>query len=104
MVDGTPIYDIKPYLPMSDMRADARAGFAGEFTDYSLDVEISDELLSVIPSEKRSGLVKALSLDPRPSYQSDGEREYGLLFAGYNVKFRVNEKTLTVISVEKEEK
>lgn len=104
MVDGTPIYDIKPYLPMADMKPDARAGFAGEFTDYSLEVEMADELVSIIPSEKREGLLKALSLDPRPSYQDDEQREYGLLFAGYNVKFRVKEKTLTVVSVEKEVK
>ncbi|MGN0369563.1 MAG: tRNA (N6-threonylcarbamoyladenosine(37)-N6)-methyltransferase TrmO [Butyrivibrio sp.] len=101
IMDGTPIYDIKPYLPHSDCHPEAQGGFAKEFEDYGLDVEFSDKLLSSVPESKRKGLIGALRNDPRPSYQNDPARIYGMTFAGLNVKFTVDGEILTVISVEK---
>lgn len=99
MADGTEIIDIKPYIPYTDLREDAKGSFAEEFKDYALDVNFPDELLSLFPEEKRTGIFAVLSDDPRPSYQDDPERIYGVSFAGFNVQFKVSNKTLTVISV-----
>ena len=99
LLDGTPIFDIKPYIPSTDCHIDAVGGYAEEFTNYKLKVEFSSELLSVIPKEKQSALLECLADDPRPSYQTD-EREYGMTYAGINVKFKVVNDTLTVLSVE----
>lgn len=96
MADNTPIYDIKPYLPYTDSHPDALSGFAGEYTDYGLQVSASDELISIVPPERRKALLGILSNDPRPSYQHDDERVYGLSFAGFNIKFTVSGSLLTV--------
>ena len=97
--DMTPIYDIKPYLPYVDCHPDALDGFAGEAKDYHVEVEITGELLGRIPEEKQDALRKLLSQDPRPSYHTDEQREYGLSFAGQNISFVVNGGVLTVTNV-----
>lgn len=96
MADNTPVYDIKPYLPYTDSHPDASSGFAGAYTDYGLEVSVSDGLMSLIPKEHRKALAGILSNDPRPSYQHDDGRLYGLTFAGFNIKFTVSGKLLTV--------
>lgn len=101
LLDGTPIYDIKPYLPYVDSHPDARGGFAEDKKDYFLEVEIPQELLENFPSNKREALFGVLSQDPRPAYQDDAERIYGLDFAGFNIKFTVENKILSVKSIEK---
>ena len=102
LLDGTPIYDIKPYLPYVDAHPDARGGFGSEKKDYALQVEFPDELLTRVPEEKRDALIGVLEGDPRPSYQDDPSRVYGVAFAGMNVKFTVAEGKLIVVGVEKE--
>ena len=100
LLDGTPIYDIKPYLPSSDCHTDAIGGFADAHNDYKLMVNFPTELLNLIAVEKQNGLLECLSDDPRPSYIDDDERVYGMKYADYNVKFTVSEKILTVIEIE----
>ena len=100
LLDGTPIYDIKPYLPSSDCHTDAIGGFADIHNDYKLMVNFPTELLNLIAVEKQNGLLECLSDDPRPSYIDDDERVYGMKYADYNVKFTVCEKILTVIEIE----
>lgn len=100
LMDNTPIYDIKPYIPYADCKADATGSFAEERKDYSLTVECSEEYLSAIPSDKQKALIQVLSQDPRPQYIDDHERVYGFGYAGYEVKFTVNEQTLRVIAIE----
>lgn len=95
LLSGTPIYDIKPYLPFADSIPDARGGYAEEHVSHRLEVSISDALLSRLPQEKRAPLVACLAEDPRPSYQDDG-REYTMSFAGFEVRFSVQEGVLTV--------
>ncbi|MBR2861210.1 MAG: tRNA (N6-threonylcarbamoyladenosine(37)-N6)-methyltransferase TrmO [Clostridia bacterium] len=101
MLSGTPVFDIKPYVAFSDSHEDAKCSFSDEFADYCLEVVFPQELLELIPAEKRETVKMILSSDPRPSYQKD-EREYGMSFGGFEIKFTVKEKTLTVVSVEKE--
>ena len=101
LLDGTPIYDIKPYLPYVDSHPDARGGFSAEHADYALRVHIPPELMEKIPQEKREALTGVLAGDPRPSYQNDPSRVYGVNFAGMNVKFTVDGLSLTVIGIEK---
>ena len=103
LMDGTPIFDIKPYLPYVDSHPDAANGFAGSVIDYALSVKCPDELLSILPEDKRAALIEVLSEDPRPSYQDNPERIYGMRFSEYEVKFKVEQDVLYVISVEKEE-
>lgn len=100
LLDGTPIFDIKPYLPYADSIPDAAGGFTDSSGDFLLQVEIPDDLLKKIPEAKRPALLGVLSHDPRPSYQDDPERIYGMDFAGINVKFRVAGKTLTVTEIQ----
>jgi tRNA-Thr(GGU) m(6)t(6)A37 methyltransferase TsaA len=105
LLSGTPIFDIKPYVPYCDSVADARGGFAVPADGHVLQVEVSEEQLAVVPPEKRAGLLAVLAQDPRPSYQHDPERVYGMGFAGLNVRFRVggdNNNILTVVSIEAE--
>ena len=102
MLSGTPIYDIKPYLPYTDIHNDAKGGFGSERLFYKLKVDFPENLLSLIPENKREGLMELLSEDPRPSYIEDEERIYGFNFAEFEVKFKVTGNTLKVISVEKE--
>ena len=96
LLDGTPIYDIKPYLPHIDAHPDARGGFAAEHAGYGLAVCCPEELLHRLPEDKRGALLGVLRQDPRPSYQSDPERIYGMRFAGFEVKFTVDGGQLTV--------
>lgn len=101
MVNGTPIYDIKPYLAFADSIPDAIGGFADEVKDYTLEIVLDKELLCDFPSEKIDTLTGILAEDPRPSYIEDENRVYGFPFAGFEIKFKVKGKVLTVISVEK---
>ncbi len=98
--DKTEIYDIKPYLPYADSHPQARAGFTDQVEFPTLDVVFPDELMEKIPEEKRRALIKTLKQDPRPSYQDDPDRIYGMYFAGKNIRFRVNEGVLRVFEVE----
>ena len=100
LMNGTPILDIKPYLPFTDSHPDAVGGFADEKLSYRLKVEFPDELLVRIPTEKRSAILEILAEDPRPAYQKDPDRIYGFPFAGHEICFRVAEETLTVLHVE----
>ena len=101
LMDGTPIYDIKPYLPHADCQPEATGGFSGAFVDYALTVEFPEELLEKVSENKREALLGVLAQDPRPAYQQDPQREYGLSFGGYSVRFTVADQVLTVISVDK---
>lgn len=100
LMDGTPIYDIKPYLPYTDAHPDAAGGFAQK-ADKTLTVHFPENLLRQIPEKYHAGLIQVLSQDPRPSYQPDGERVYGVYYADYNVRFSVMDGVLTVCGVEK---
>lgn len=100
MIDNTPIFDIKPYLPDADCKPDALSGFAGKYADYRLKVEFSEGLGDDVAPEKLSQLEKVLACDPRPAYQNDPERIYGMSFAGLNVKFKVSAAVLTVVGIE----
>lgn len=99
LMDGTPILDIKPYIPYSDCHPDASGGFTDRAGDFTLNVDLSPDILEVVPKEKRKSLIEVLSHDPRPSYQADNERIYGLSFAGMNIRFRVQNSTLTVLEI-----
>lgn len=99
LMDGTPILDIKPYIPYSDAHPDALGGFTANADDFLLDVDFPAELLEKLPADKRSAAVNVLSHDPRPSYHSDPERVYGLPFAGFDIRFVVIGKKLNVIEV-----
>ena len=101
LMDGTPIFDIKPYLPFADCHANATAGYAGEHENYALQVLDPNGELAKIPEGKRVGLLECLQDDPRPSYQDDPERVYGMSFGDYDIKFTVSKKILTVSSVDK---
>ena len=101
LMDGTPILDIKPYVPYADCHPDALEGFTGQNRDYTLQVEFPEKLLDEIPPDRRAALKGVLAQDPRPSYQNDPDRSYGLTFAGFDVRFRVNGNALTVFDVEK---
>ncbi len=99
LMDGTPIFDIKPYIPYCDSHPDATGGFTQTADDFLLDVIFPEDLLHKIPENKRSALLGVLSHDPRPSYQKDAQRQYGLPFAGFDILFTVEEKSLTVKDV-----
>ena len=96
---NTPIYDIKPYLPYVDCHTDATGGFAHEVKDYELQVEFTQELLEKIPQEKQAAIIAVLKQDPRPSYHNDPTRKYGVSFAGFDVRFVVEENVLSVVEV-----
>ena len=102
LLDGTPIYDIKPYLPYADCRPEATGGFAAAAPEARLRVEIPAELLQTVPAEKRDALLGVLAQDPRPSYHDDPERIYGMSFGGMEVHFSVNADMLTVQAIEPE--
>ena len=102
LMDGTPIYDIKPYLPITDCHADAKGGFSDEKSGYGLDVIFPGTLQQSLPLDKLKGLQQILSQDPRPAYQDDPTREYKLSYAGFRVVFQVENDILTVKKVEKE--
>lgn len=100
LMDGTPIFDIKPYIPYSDCKQDATGGFTDRAADFLLEVNFPAELLEKLPMDKREAAIGVLSHDPRPSYQKDANRVYGLTFAGFNIRFMVQDKLLTVLAVE----
>lgn len=99
LLDGTPIYDIKPYLPFTDSHPDAVGGYADEHLDHRLEVVFPEELLEKIPAEKRESAIGCLADDPRPSYQEDADRIYHMAFAENEISFTVSGKTLTVTDV-----
>ena len=101
LMDGTPIFDIKPYIPYGDCHPDATGGFTDTAKDFVLKVEFPEEQLIKLPEEKRAAAIGVLSHDPRPSYQKDSQRVYGLTFAGFDIRFTVKDNTLTVQQVEK---
>ena len=101
LMNGTPIYDIKPYLPFADSIPDATDGFAGKAIREKLTVDFPEELMKIIPEEKREALVAVLADDPRPTYIGDSERIYGISYGGYEIKFRVKDNILAVIKTEK---
>lgn len=102
LIDGTPIYDIKPYIKYSDSHPEAECGFVDEREFNILNVDSDNDELSKIPEEKREVLITILKNDPRPAYQSDPERIYGFRFSNYEIKFKVNDKNLEVVSVERQ--
>lgn len=99
LLNGTPIYDIKPYLPYADSVPEAFGGFTESLEERRLEVEFEEEILEKVAEGKRDALKAVLAADPRPSYQNDAQRVYGMNFAGYEVKFRVNDKKLKVIEI-----
>jgi len=102
LMDGTPIYDIKPYIKYADSRPDAACGYVDGLSERKLNVKISPELVAkVTDDDVLAALVETLSLDPRPSYHNDPNREYGLSFAGYNIRFVVSDGVLDVVDIEK---
>jgi len=100
LMDGTPIFDIKPYIPYSDCHPEASGGFTDTAGEFLLQVVFPEELLSILPKDKRDAAIGMLSHDPRPSYQRNPDRVYGIAFAGCNIRFTVKEDILTVQSVE----
>ena len=100
LLDGTPIFDIKPYVPYADSKPQALGGFASAPKEATLAVDIPPELLERIPPEKQAALTGVLAQDPRPAYQEDGTRIYGMGFGGLDIKFRVEGGRLTVVAVE----
>ena len=101
LMDGTPILDIKPYIPYADCQPEATGGFTDTAGDFLLKVEFPPELLERVPEDRREALIGVLSHDPRPSYQRNAERVYGMEFAGWNVRFRVEGDILLVVDCEK---
>ena len=99
LIDGTPILDVKPYLPFADCIQSAVGGYAEAKQAYSLQVDFPENLLAKIPAEKRAGIIECLADDPRPSYQDD-ERIYGMAFGDYQIKFTVSNGVLTVTHVQ----
>lgn len=100
LMDGTPIVDIKPYIPYTDARPEAIGGFTGSVFKNRLHVNAPAEILNKLESEKRDALVAVLEQDPRPAYQDDPERIYGFSFAGREIKFKVNHDTLELVSID----
>ena len=101
LMDGTPIYDIKPYIPYADCIPDAKGGFTRETDNSLLEVIFPENLLEIIPFEKQKAVMQILAFDPRPSYQEDDERIYGVEFAGFDVRFRVKGRVINVVEVVK---
>lgn len=99
LMDGTPIYDVKPYLPYADCKPEAVGGFAASGEGRLLTVRADETLLAGLPARTREALLGVLAHDPRPSYQNDPDRVYGMAFGGCEVRFSVDGETLTVRSV-----
>ena len=102
LMDGTPIFDIKPYIPYGDCHPEATGGFTDSAGEFLLHVDFPEELLNQLPTHKREAAIGVLSHDPRPSYQRKPDRIYGLTFAGFDIRFKVDEEILTVVEVTKE--
>ena len=101
LLDGTPIYDIKPYITYTDSHPDAVCGFADRVSGYSLEVVFPDELMERLPVRLRQAVTELLKQDPRPQYQNDETRRYGMEYGGYDIRFHVREGVLTVCEVVK---
>ena len=101
LMDGTPIFDIKPYIPYGDCHPEATGGFTDNAGEFLLKVDFPAELLTILPAEKQEAAIGVLSHDPRPAYQRKPDRVYGLTFAGYDIRFNVNGDVLTVVEVNK---
>ena len=101
LMDGTPIFDIKPYIPYGDCHPEATGGFTDRAGQFLLQVDFPARLLAMLPEEKREAVLGVLSHDPRPSYQHQPDRVYGLSFAGYDIRFTVQADRLTVREVQK---
>ena len=99
LMDGTPIFDIKPYIPYGDSHPEATGGFTDTADDFLLTVNFPAPLLNILPESKREAAIGVLSHDPRPSYQRKPGRIYGLTFAGFDIRFTVEADTLTVVEV-----
>ena len=103
LLDGTPIFDVKPYVPLADCRPQAVGGFSDQHREDGLTVDFPPALLEQVPEEKRAALLGVLAQDPRPSYQHDPQRVYGMAFAGLEVRFTVEGNTLTVRGIQAKE-
>ncbi len=102
LMDGTPIYDIKPYVPYADCHPDALGGFSDDVREYALEVDFPEELLARMPEDKRAAIIEVLAQDPRPGYRhNDPDRVFGVAFAGYDIRFKVEENVLRVVDVVK---
>lgn len=101
LMNGTPIFDIKPYLPFTDSHPEAKAGFTQGMVNELLEVHITEELQALVPEEKREALRQVLAADPRPHYQQDSTRIYGMEFSGLEIKFTVDLNDLWVKSISK---
>ena len=101
MMSGTPIFDIKPYVPVTDCIENAREGFTVETKEYEIEAVCDAALLEKLPADKREALIDVLRHDPRPSYKSNEIREYGMSFAGYEIKFEASDGKLTVKDIRK---
>ena len=101
LMDGTPIFDIKPYIPYGDCHPEATGGFTDKAGEFLLKVEFPEALLAILPEDKREAAIGVLSHDPRPSYQRKPDRIYGLTFAGFDIRFTVKDEALTVVEVNK---
>jgi hypothetical protein len=99
LMDGTPIFDIKPYIAYADSHPDAKGGFIDGLTDRSVQVVCDEAHLAPLSEETRRSLLAVLAHDPRPTYQNDPQRIYGMEFAGHNVRFTVAEGVLTVVEI-----
>ena len=101
LMNGTPVYDIKPYLAYTDSHPDALGGFTDSAGSLEVEVSVSEELIAKVPEGKRASLLSVLAHDPRPTYQDDPAREYGMSFGGMNVKFKISGGVLTVTDIER---
>ena len=99
LLDETPIFDIKPYLPFADSKPDALGGYAAEFANYRLKLDFPEKLKNLIPQDKCEALSESLCQDPRPSYQNDSERIYSMRFADFDISFKISGDTLFVVGV-----
>ena len=103
LLNGTPIYDIKPYIPVADCKPEAAEGYTAQTRQHQLSVDFPPELLTKLPADRQSAAIALLELDPRPGYAEDAARQYGVLFAGFDIRFHVSGSRLTVCAVIPEE-
>ncbi len=104
MMDGTPVYDVKPYLPYADCRPEAVGGFADAHVSDAVPVDFPAALLARVPEDRRAALLEALRQDPRPAYQADDTRVYGMPYAGLDIRFCVQDGVLRVCDVAEDAK
>lgn len=100
LMDGTPIFDIKPYIPETDCHPEASNGFVGQYEQQFLEVVLPEHLAAILPADKQTPLVDLLTQDPRPAYHDDPDRRYGFPYAGFEVSFRVDGTRLIVEQIE----